>query len=68
MAHVALADDAALRIELRNRVGTVPDAVLASDARFRGVENNSGNRIFLVSVDGAATKAIGGETVVTSHR
>jgi hypothetical protein len=68
MAHVALADDAALGIELRDRVRTVPDTILASDTRFRGVENDAGIRIFLVSVNGAAAKAVGGEAVVASHR
>jgi hypothetical protein len=67
MAHVALADDAALCIELRDRVGTVPDAILAPDAGFRRVEDDAGNGILFISVDGAAAKAVRGEAVIASH-
>jgi len=68
MAHVAFTNDAALGIELWDRVGTVPDAILASDARFRGMENDAGNWILFVSINRAAANAVGGETVVASHR
>jgi hypothetical protein len=66
-AHVALSDDATLGIELRYRIGTVPDTVLTADAGVGGVHDNAGNGILFVGVDRATLEAIGVETVITSH-
>ncbi len=68
MAHVAFAHDAALGIELRDRVGAVPDAVLAADAGIGGMQHDAGDWIFFVSIDRAALEAVGGEAVVAAHR
>src|SRR5215467_11413699 len=67
VAHITFADDAALGIELRDGVGTVPDAVLAADAGFGGVEDDTGDGIFFIGIHGAAAKAVGGEAVVAAH-
>src|SRR5260370_30250018 len=67
VAHVALADDAAVRVELRNGVGAVPDAVLAADASVRGVKDDTGDGILGVCIDGAAFDAVCAEAMVTAH-
>ena len=67
VAHVAFADDAALGIELRHGVGAVPDAVLAADAGVGGVQDDAGDGIFGVGIDGAAFDAVGVEAVVAAH-
>jgi hypothetical protein len=59
VAHVAFADDAALGVELRDGVGAVPDAVLAADACVCRVEDDAGDGVFGVGVNGAALDAIG---------
>ena len=56
VAHVAFADDAALGVELRDGVGAVPDAVLAADAGVGGVQDDAGDGIFFVGIDGAALR------------
>ena len=54
VAHVALAYNAALGIELRDRVRAVPYTILAADAGLRRMKNDAGSRIFRVGVDRAA--------------
>jgi hypothetical protein len=68
VTHVALADDPTFRIELRDGVGAVPDAVLTTDAGFRGVKDDARDGILFVRVHGAAAEAIGREAVIASHR
>ena len=67
VAHIAFADDAALGVELGDGVGAVPDAILAADAGVGGVEDDAGDGVFGVGVDGAAFDALGIETVVATH-
>ncbi len=67
MAHIALADDATGRIELRDGVGTVPDTILAANASISGVKHNACDGIFGVGVDGAALDALSVETVIATH-
>ena len=67
VAHVAFADDTALGVELRHGVGAVPDAVLAADAGVGGVEDDAGDGIFRVGIDGAAAEAVGAEAVIAAH-
>jgi hypothetical protein len=67
VAHVALADDAALGVELRDGIGAVPNAVLAADAGVGGVEDDAGDGVFGVGVDGAALDALGAEAVIAAH-
>src|SRR5438045_9183781 len=67
MAHVALTDDAALGVELGNRVGAVPDTVLAADAGVGRVEDDAGHGVFGVGVNGAALDAVGGQAMVAAH-
>ena len=68
VAHVAFADDAALWVELRDRVGAVPDAVLAADAGVGGVKDDSGDGVFGIGIDRAALDAVGAEAMVAAHR
>jgi hypothetical protein len=68
VAHVAFAHDAALGIVLRNSVRTIPRAVLASNAGFSVVDDNTGDGIFCVSFNGTARKARRLKTMITAHR
>jgi hypothetical protein len=68
VAHVAFAHDAAFGVELRHRIGAVPDAILAADAGVRRVENDAGDGAFRVGVDGTAFDAVGAKAVVRAHR
>src|SRR5688500_44265 len=68
MAHVALADDAALGVVLRHAVRTVPGAVLAPDAGIGAVADDPGHRILLIGVDRTATEAGRLEAVIAAHR
>ena len=68
MAHIALAYNAALRIELRHAIRAVPHAVLAANARIRGMQDNSRRWIFCVRLDWASLHAFGVETVIAPHR
>ena len=67
VAHIAFADHAALRVELRNGVRAVPHAVLAADAGIGGVQHDAGDRIFGVGIDRAALEAVGIEAMVAAH-
>ena len=68
MAHIAFRDDIPLRVKLRYTVGTIPGAVLASDALFRHVFHNTRRFVFHIGVRRTAGKAGGIQTVVASHR
>ena len=67
VAHVALADNAAFGVELRDGVGAVPDAILAADAGVGRVQNDAGDGVFGVGVDRAALDALGREAMVAAH-
>jgi hypothetical protein len=67
VAHVAFADDAALRVELRHGVRAVPDAVLTADASVRGMKDDAGDGILCICIDGAALDAVCAEAVVAAH-
>jgi hypothetical protein len=67
-AHVALAHDTTLRIELWNAVWAIPHTVLATDAGVGGVQDDSRDRIFRVGIDWAALHTLGIETVIATHR
>jgi hypothetical protein len=67
MAHVTLADNASRSVELRNRIGTIPDAVLTTDASVCRVEDDSRKRVFRISVDRAPFDAVGIQAVITTH-
>src|SRR6266852_4832536 len=67
VAHVALADDTSLRVELGHGVRAVPDAVLAADASVRGMKDDAGDTIFGVCINGAALDAVCAEAVVAAH-
>ena len=68
MAHVALADDAALGVVLRHAVRAVPRAVLAADARVGAVAHDAGGRILGVGVDRAAAETGRVDAVIAAHR
>ena len=68
MAHVALADHAALGVVLRHAVGTGPRAVLASNAGVRAVQHDPGHGILRVGIDGTALQAGGLDAVIAPHR
>ena len=57
VAHVALTDHAAFRVVLRDAVGTVPSAVLAANAGFWIVLDDTGNRILFVGLDRTTDQA-----------
>jgi hypothetical protein len=67
MAHVAFADDAALWVELWDRVRAVPDAILAADTGVGRVEDDSGDGVFCIGVNGTALDAIRAEAVIATH-
>jgi len=64
VAHVALADDAAVVRIFGNIVGALEDAVSAADALVIEVANDAGVFFFFVGADGAAVQALGVEAVV----
>ena len=68
VAHIALAYNATLRIELRHRIRAVPNTVLATDAGIGGVHYDTRNRVLLVGIYGASPQAFCREAMVTSHR
>src|SRR6185437_16571356 len=57
VAHVALADHAALRVVLRNSVRAVPRTVLAANAGLRAVLHDSGDRVLLIGLDRTSDQA-----------
>ncbi len=68
VAHVALADHAALGVVLRHAVGAVPGAVLAADAGIGAVHDHAGDWIFCIRLDRAADQARGLHAVIAAHR
>ena len=67
MAHVALPDDAALRVVLRHSVGTVPCAVLAADANLRAVQHHASDGILGEGVHGTAFQTRRLHAVIAAH-
>ena len=68
VAHVALADHAALGVVLRHAVRAVPRAVLAADAGVGAVQHDAGGRVLRVGVDRTAAQARRLDAVVAAHR
>src|SRR6185436_14550954 len=62
------ADDAALRVVLRDTVRAIPRAVLTADTGVGTVRHDAGDRIFRVGVDRAAGETRRLEAVIASHR
>src|SRR5205814_9581674 len=57
VTHVALADDTALGVVLRNAVGTIPRTVLAANACVGAVQHDAGRGILRIGVDGTPAQA-----------
>ena len=68
VAHVALADHAALGVVLRHAIRTIPSAVLAADAGVGAVDHHARLRVFCVGFHRAADQAGGLDAVVAAHR
>jgi hypothetical protein len=68
VAHIALADHATLGIVLGDAVGTVPGAVLATDAGVGAVDHDAGVGILCICFDGATDQAGGLQAMVATHR
>jgi hypothetical protein len=68
VAHIAFADDSALRVVLRNSVGTIPGAVLAADTGFRVVNHYSGDGILRIRVNRTTCETRRLETMIAAHR
>ena len=68
VAHIALANHAALWVVLRHAVGTIPRAVLAADAGLRAVLHDSGDWVLLIGLDRTADQARRLQTVIAAHR
>src|SRR3989442_8065236 len=68
VTHVALADYSSLRIELRDSVGAVPDAVLASDTDFRIVIHDSRPEILRVRFHRTTDQTSRLQAVIAAHR
>ncbi len=68
MTHVALPDDAALRVVLRHTVRTIPRAVLAPDASFRAMQHYTSDRIFGVGIHRTAFQTRRLHAVIAAHR
>ncbi len=68
VAHVALADHAALGVVLRHAVRTIPGAVLTADAGVGAVTHDAGDRILGVGVNRTALQTRRLEAVVAAHR
>jgi hypothetical protein len=67
VAQIAFSDDAAFRVVLRNAVRAIPSAVLAADAGFGAVENDTRNGILGISVDGTAFQTRRLQAVIATH-
>jgi hypothetical protein len=68
VAHVALADDTAFWVVLRNTVGAIPRAILAANTDFGAMQNYASERVLRIGVDGTAGQTGRFDTVIASHR
>jgi hypothetical protein len=66
-AHIALADDAAIRVILRHAVRAIPGAVAATDAGVGAVQHEACDRFFGIGIDRAARKAGWLQAMVAAH-
>src|SRR5262249_27576573 len=67
-AHVTLPNDAPFFRIFRHVIGTLQNAILAADALIIEMPDNSGERVFVVSVDRATVHASRIDAMVTRRR